>query len=135
MDGKEIEDKLKKLDLLLENDLNMTNYIQEVEEQNIEVSSNLNSKILEKIKEKQLFEDKKINKFKPKINYFNILKIVACTMFSIILWETVLSKNVSYASVDVKPEKQINSFYSKIDEKVKVISEFFLGPINIEGRE
>jgi hypothetical protein len=32
-------------------------------------------------------------------------------------------------------KKQINSFYSKIDEKVKVISEFFLGPINIEGRE
>lgn len=135
MDGKEIKSKLKQIDLLIQDDLNIEKYIQEVEEKNVEIPSNLSLKILEKIKEKQLCENKNVKKFTLKINYLNILKIVACTMFSIILWETVLSKNVSYASTEIKPDKQISSFYLKIEEKVKVISEFFLGPLNIEGRE
>ena len=70
--------------------------------------------------------EKKSNKF------FDILKIVACTVVALCIWSSSLTSNTSYAA-----NKSIkrSEFYTKFDSVVENISNFFMTPIIIEGRE
>ena len=78
MDKYEMNKKIHEIDNLLSNEDEMLKYIESIEQKQIKVPKNLKEGIKRSINEV---------KIKRKINYLDILKIVACTLFAVIIYE------------------------------------------------
>lgn len=78
-------------------------------------------------------EDKFIKRIKYK--FTDILKIAACTVFALMIWE-VTPANTTYAkkTADVVTEQNDKDVKSEFNLKRKV-NDFFMSPIKIERRE
>ena len=146
--------KIKKIDNLLNGNTNLELYIESIENSNISVPSDMEDKIFEKlnIKKKDKKEQGKVIKLEEKITnknenipkeskasknkYIDILKIAACTVFALILWEFVFSKQAMYASdKDFKPDKSTDKVYEKIEAVTDKISEIMMKPLDFERRD
>lgn len=146
--------KIKKIDNLLNGNTNLELYIESIENSNISVPSDMEDKIFEKlnIKKKDKKEQGKVIKLEEKITnknenipkeskaskskYFDILKIAACTVFALILWEFVFSKQAMYASdKDFKPDRNADKVYEKIEDVTDKISEIMMKPLDFERRD
>lgn len=146
--------KIKKIENLLNGNTNLELYIESIENSNISVPSDMEEKIFEKlnIKKNDKKEQSKVVKLEEKITnknenipkeskaskskYFDILKIAACTVFALILWEFVFSKQAMYASgKDFKPDKSTDKVYEKIEAVTDKISEIMMKPLDFERRD
>lgn len=118
-----IDDRLEEIDKLLNDNNLLDKYINILENSNIDIPIGLENRVLNGV---QSNITKKSNKF------FDILKIVACTVVALCIWSSTLTSNTSYAT-----NKSIkrSEFYTKFDSVVENISNFFMTPIIIEGRE
>ncbi len=129
-----VNEKINKIDNLLNNEIEFNKYIEQIEamsELDHNITASLNNNILNKINLiNNSNKQTNIIKFKNKLP--NILKIVACTLFAIIMWETVFSSKVSYATNQNMNIEKTESFYEKIDEKLKEINNFFINSIKKE---
>lgn len=129
-----VNKKINKIDNLLDNEIEFNKYIEQLEaisELDYNITASLNYNILNKINSvDNSSKEANIIKFKNKLP--NILKIVACTLFAIIMWETVFSSKVSYATNQNINIEKTESFYEKIDEKLKEINNFFINSIKKE---
>jgi hypothetical protein len=117
-----VDDKLKKIDILLSNESELEKYINELSDAQISYSSKLEEKILSKVNNKK------------SVKYANILKMVACMIVALILSQTEYIKAADLDKKEqVKQETvQKNTF---INDKINEISDFFMKPINIEKGE
>lgn len=150
----DLDYKIKKIDNLLNGNSNLELYIDSIENSNINVPSNIEEKIFEKLKIKKnenkqqekvinLEEGKSEintkNKNESKLNknkYFDILKVAACTVFALIVWEFVFSKQTMYATdKDFKPDSSTDKMYEKVEVITDKISEFMMKPISFERRD
>lgn len=159
----ELEYDIKKIDNILDGNENLERYIELVENDKLEVPSGLNTKILEKINDIQykngdidikndtnivkLQLDKKENdnikdskqkdKFIKRIKYkfTDILKIAACTVFALMIWE-ITPANTTYAkkTSEVVTEQKEKDVKNDFNLKRKV-NDFFMSPIKFERRE
>lgn len=120
-----IDNKLNRIDKLLNNDNLFEEYINKIENSNFEIPIDLEKKILCGIYSKS-------NNVKKTNRFFDILKIVACTVVALCIWNSTLTSNTSYAT-----NKSIkrSEFYTKFDSVIENISNFFMTPITIERGE
>lgn len=130
MKENDILNKINDIEFILNNNIEFEEYINEISNNQIENPVDLNVKIMKNIENK--VKSKNVTK-KQNLRFSNILKIVACTLFAIIIWETVFSSNVSYASHEkIQPSKiQViyNKFSEKVSNKLEEINNFFKKPI------
>ncbi|MNP70052.1 hypothetical protein D3C76_1662340 [compost metagenome] len=64
-----------------------------------------------------------------KEDYRNILKVVACTIFALLVWETSLSKDIESRSIHKTTIKE-NSIYTNISNTIENMNDFFMKPFN-----
>ncbi len=126
MKENDILNKIDEINIILNNNIEFEKYIDEVSNNDVDIPKDLNLKIMDNIEN----NDKIRNIIKnQKIRFSNILKIVACTLFAIIIWETVFSSSVSYASHEkIQPSKiqvMYNKISDKINDKLEEINNFF----------
>lgn len=127
-------DKIDKIDKLLENDDYFEKYIQDISMYHINVPSTLETDIISRLKLPSNCKSKsetKVYKFKMQ----DILKIVACTVFAVAMWQFTLSKytSVAYASQKENIRYERHQIYDKIDNVMKSINGFFMNPIDMKG--
>ena len=121
------EEKLNQIQALLEDESLLQKYIGTLESSNSEIPRGLNHRMINNIKYSSQHKKKR-----SKNRMIGVLKIVACTVFAIFIWSSVLSSNISYATT--KNVKR-TEFYEKFDQIFQNVSDFFMKPIVLEGRE
>lgn len=132
----DIDSRIKKIDKLLENSNYFDEYINKISKKEITIPDKLNEKILksiEEFKEKSKEKSKEKNQEKNKNSYiYEILKIAACTVFSLIIW------NISPKIDDMKnieKDKSQEIKFNKITmiaEKIEKASNFLVSPIEMK---
>lgn len=147
--------KIKKIDNLLNGSANLEFYVESIENSNISVPSDMEEKILERlnidknnnIKKKNIISLKEETSKRKSISkeendkvksnkYFDILKIAACTVFALVIWEFIFSKQPTYATdKNIKPDSNTVKMYEKIETVTDKISEFMMKPVSFERRD
>ncbi len=130
-----INEKINKIDELLNDDKILEEYINNTYDSTFNTPPGLENRILNGVYSKNI---KKTNIF------FDILKIAACTIIAIYLWNVTLSENISYATDDEKKfvcdsteaqddteDVNVNKVKSVIDD----INSYFITPFSIRGGE
>lgn len=119
MDNIDKTKKLEEIDKLLEEDINLENYIKNIEEKQIKTPTELKEKIISKINKKK------------KVRYIDICKIAACLIFSLTICRTDFIKNDEISKYkENKPKTSIT-----ITEKLSDFCKWFTTPIEIEKEE
>lgn len=111
--------KIDKIDRLLENDMDLEKYINKIEKNKIEMPMNLKEKIMSKINKKR------------KIHYADICKIAACLIFSLAICRTDFIKEDKISNY--KREETNTSI--TINEKLSDFCKWFTTPIEINEEE
>lgn len=121
-----IDDKIDEIDKLLNDDSLLTDYINMIENSNLEIPVGLENRILNGVNIKSINKPMRENKF------VGILKIVACTVVALCIWNFSVPSNISYAT-----NKNIkrSEFYTKFDSVMEDVSAFFMTPIKLERGE
>lgn len=145
------ENSLKKVEVLLRSDTQIQQYIEGIEQDELSVPTGLENRILQGIQYHENKEIKSTTKKEPKeeknqrkkkenikirrkkYTKYDVLKIAACTVFALIVWETSLSKPVSYASNTSYVKK--HQFYEQLDKTIKGISDFCMTRVHLGGGE
>ncbi|MDD2376386.1 MAG: hypothetical protein PHD15_03875 [Clostridia bacterium] len=117
-----MNDKLKKIDILLNNEIEFKKYINEIDHVEISYSNKLEEKILLKVKKQK------------SVYYFNIFKMVACVTVALILCQTEYIKNPNFSEKHQISQKivQKNTY---LNDKINEIGDFFMKSINLEEGE
>lgn len=119
MDNMETERKVSKIGELLKQDINMEDYIKEIEERQIIIPIDLKEKIMIKVNKKK------------RVRYIDICKIVACLVFSLAICRTDFIRNDEISKYkEYKPKSSI-----VITEKLSDFCKWFTTPIGIEKEE
>lgn len=122
---KDINDKILELEEILKDSNKFDNYINKMENEVIQIPNDLNNKILNKITNfEKLKTQQKVFKSSMKNKYMSIIKIVACTVFAIFVWET------SLASINPTIHLNNKNIYNNLDHKIKSINEVFMKDYN-----
>ena len=111
--------RIDKIDELLQDDIRLEEYINEVNKKLIEIPPNLEESIITKVNKKK------------KIYYVGICKIAACLIFSLAICRTdfIKSDNIS----KYKEDKEKTSI--SINEKLSDFCKWFTTPLEIEEEE
>lgn len=119
-----MKEKIEIIDTILNNSDAFDAYIQSIENSNIKTPINLQDKILSSIAK----EPKK----KKNLKFVDILKIAACTILSILLWNSMnkIPIQIDKDANENKPYMLINT--SDISQK---INQFMFKPIELERGE
>lgn len=118
-------DRIEEIDKLLNDDNLLDKYIDILENSNFEIPIGLENRVLNGVYSQN-------NIIKKTSKFFDILKIVACTVVALCIWSSTLTSNTSYATNKSIKRSEV---YTKFDSVVEKISDFFMTPIIIEGRE
>ena len=121
-----MKDKLELIEDILNNDEALNTYISEIEKENIKTPKDLKDNVLNYISNSSIQ--------KKKVKLLDILKIAACTILSVFLWEMLPMDNSNnlMISEDV-PQENIESVDTT--DFFKELSNFMFKPINFERRE
>ncbi len=115
-----IQSNIKRIDEILNDDEVFEKYICQMENSNLDIPETLNKKILEKVKGRK------------KNIYLDIVKVAACTILAISIWNMTSSANISYATNTGIKESAI---YTKFDQFMSDVNNFFMKPIRFERGE
>lgn len=111
--------ELEKIDKLLQDDISLEKYINEIQNKEVEVPDNLKSKIFSKINNKK------------KRKYADICKIAACLIFSLAVCRMDFIKN---DELKTKEEEKPKTTIS-INEKLSDFCKWVTTPLEIEKEE
>lgn len=124
-----LNDKIQYIDNLINSDDELNKYIALIEKQSNCIPLNLEDKLIS-----QFTPINSKNRFAQ--NTFNILKIVACTSFALIMWNYLTVFETMMPSLN--SNEQI-TFYentnSYLEEKLKLANEFLLTPKKFERND
>jgi hypothetical protein len=124
------QEKIKHIDLLLENEEALNEYVKNVECQEIKIPENLSKNIIAKIKSTESKE--KLRKvYTPKYIALSILKIAACTVFAVLIWQSQFSVGSTYEKI-ISNKGDSFGVYEKVDNTMKSINQFFMTPVNFK---
>lgn len=137
-----MDDKIKFIDNLLENEDELEDYIKKIENEKIEVAKDLDSKItnsIEIIDKIQKENNSKLNiKQKSTYKFTDLVKVACFALISVLSWEIGIRqidnmKNRDYVkgNIDIIKEESKKDKYN-ITEK---LSEFMMGEIIKGGEE
>lgn len=122
--------QIDKIDEILNDKDKFEKYINDIEMSNIKVPEDIEDNIKMKINKETLNNKNNINIKKYK--YYDILKIVACIIFSLVVWQSGLSK------ISVNCEKSYSvaesDIYKNINEKIKNVNGFFMNSYESEEK-
>ena len=128
-----MKEKLDLIDTILNDENALDIYIKDIEQENIKTPNKLKNNILNYITSKQN------NVQKKKVKMVDILKIAACTILSILLWEAIpmdSMDNMNPFDKEVNAEcPQDESLFLDASNLYKELNLFMLKPLNHEGRE
>lgn len=128
-----MKEKLDLIDTILNDENALDIYIKDIEQENIKTPNKLKNNILNYITSKQN------NVQKKKVKMVDILKIAACTILSILLWEAIpmdSMDNMNLFDKEVNAEcPQDESLFLDASNLYKELNLFMLKPLNHEGRE
>ena len=128
-----MKEKLDLIDTILNDENVLDIYIKDIEQENIKTPNKLKNNILNYITSKQN------NVQKKKVKMVDILKIAACTILSILLWEAIpmdSMDNMNLFDKEVNAEcPQDESLFLDASNLYKELNLFMLKPLNHEGRE
>lgn len=128
-----MKEKLDLIDTILNDENVLDIYIKDIEQENIKTPNKLKNNILNYITSKQN------NVQKKKVKMVDILKIAACTILSILLWEAIpmdSMDNMNLFDKEVNAEcSQDESLFLDASNLYKELNLFMLKPLNSEGRE
>lgn len=128
-----MKEKLDLIDTILNDENALDIYIKDIEQENIKTPNKLKNNILNYITSKQN------NVQKKKVKMVDILKIAACTILSILLWEAIpmdSMDNMNLFDKEVNAEcSQDESLFLDASNLYKELNLFMLKPLNHEGRE
>jgi len=117
-----LNNKVQKIDMLLNSEMEFEKYINEIEHIEISFPDKLEDKILSKIhKSKSVY-------------YFNIFKMVACITVALILCQTEYIKNPDFSKKQ-QISQEIVQKNTYLNDKINKIGDFFMKPINLEKGE
>lgn len=129
-----MKDKIDLIDTMLNNDDALNEYINLIQEDDIEVPPKLNSKILKYI-------DGNTSKNKT-YKFVDILKIAACTILSVLLWETIMinppdltTNKEESINEDVQDNTHNSNFLINANDLCIKLNNFMFKPISFERRE
>ncbi len=111
--------KSKDIDKLLNDDINLENYISKIEKEQIEIPSNLQERIISKVNTKK------------KILYTDICKIAACLIFSLAVCRMDFIKNDEI----LKQEYEKTQENVSVSQKISDFCKWFTTPLEIEKEE
>ncbi len=111
--------KIDKINELLQDEIYLEKYINEINKKQIETPSNLKDNIISKVNKKK------------KIYYVDICKIAACLIFSLAICRTDFIKNDNISKY--KEDKETTSI--SINEKLSDFCKWFTTPLEIEKEE
>lgn len=119
-----MKNKIELIDTILNNSDAFDTYIQSIEKENIQTPLDVQSKILNSIKQKP--------QQKKNLKFIDILKIAACTILSVLLWNSMnkIPLTANKETNKDKPYMLINT--SDLSNK---INQFMFKPIEIERGE
>ncbi len=135
---KEYKNNIKKIDMLNSDEKLLLKYIEDIEKEKIDCPVNLEENILYRISNSNNtsnITNEYLNKQDSQKNkVYKILQIVACTIFSLLIWEFG-TLNISSLDKIQKESINIQSFkiYGTINEKVRDISDVMMTPFNMKG--
>lgn len=119
-----MKNKIELIDTILNNSDAFNTYIQSIEKDTIQTPSELQSKILNSIKQKP--------QQKKNLKFIDILKIAACTILSVLLWN-------SMNKIPLTPKEETNEdrpyMLINTSDLSKKINQFMFKPIEIERGE
>lgn len=129
-----IIEKIDMIDNLLIDDECLDDFIEKIDNKKLDIPQDLTQKINLKLKNYDI--KNKEHHLKTYDKTFSILKIVACTIFAIIIWYSMpqdidFSKNTEELAVNTKGIDQI--LYDKINLFGQKVNNFFMVPIDLEG--
>lgn len=110
--------ELEKINKLLQNDINLEKYINEIQEKKVDTPEDLKDKIFSKINQKK------------KSKYADICKIAACLIFSLAVCRMDFIKNDNITTKEERPKTTIS-----INEKLSDFCKWVTTPLEIEKEE
>lgn len=115
--------EIERIEKILSNENFFNEYIKEIENKDIKIPDNLESDIYNK-----LSKEKNIKVNIHKFNFIDIIKIAACTILSVILWQFTLFSSSVYASKISERKEKRNEVYIKMENVIENMSNFLLEP-------
>lgn len=118
-----VESKLKRIEVLLENDAELQKYINSIDKISIKENENLKSNIIKNIKKQNEFSNKS----------YSILKLAACATFAIVLCQT----NFVRTGIFEKKEKSEKAtvIIQSINKGVSKLNYLFTNEISFDNKE
>lgn len=110
--------ELDRIDKLLQDDISLEKYINEIQEKKVDTPENLKSTIISKINRKK------------KRKYSDICKIAACLIFSLAVCRMDFVKNDDIKTKEERPKTTIS-----INEKLSDFCKWVKTPLEIEKEE
>ncbi len=127
--------KIEQIENLLNCNTELEKYIKDIESSNIDIPNNLENILLEKFSNIETPPKiKKINTIKE--NTVKILKIAACTMFALIMWNYITLSPIKIEHTQnhtIQTPQTENETYFK--DKLQLAGNFLLTPINFERND
>jgi len=124
-----IDKKIELIDTLLNNNIELDKYIQNIENSELETPVNLecsiNEYILNNVNKKDTIKTNKTMKFR------DIIKIAACTVLSLLIWYGYVNIDTSTTTSNTKDHQ----FIGKMQSYSNKLNGFMLKTINIERRD
>ncbi len=116
----ELEEKILRINLLLDNDDLLENYLDNIENKELEVPKELSNNIMKSIEK----NENKNKNLRSTINIYSILKIAACTIFAILIWYKIPKNenfsNIHNANLEISTHEK---FSSNINGKINGLGE------------
>lgn len=135
------KEKIEIIDTLLTNDDAFNVYIKDIEQDNEKTPINLEDNILRYIQTNTKENIKKKDNTSKKYKFVDILKIAACTILSVLLWQAMAIEppnNLEHEipkSGNIEQEDNLSTSIMDINDIYMKINNFMLNPINFERRD
>lgn len=150
----EISYAIEKIDNILVSDENLESYLSTIENNKFVVPHDLENrvkqKVLQKIPDKKgnvitletepvlqtHYQDKKQEPKRKQMRMLDIVKIAACAVFAVLIWEVAMFSPSRNEGENTKAKSQKNhEILANINQATRSVSEFLMKPINLERRE
>lgn len=150
----EISYAVEKIDNILASDENLESYLSTIENNKFAVphdlENRLKQKILHLVPEKKgnvisldtepiiqsHHQDRKQEPKRKQMRMFDIVKIAACAVFAVLIWEVAMLSPSRNEEDNTKAKSQKNhEILANINQATRSVSEFLMKPINLERRE
>lgn len=145
----EISYEIEKIDNILASDDNLESYLSTIDNNKLTVPHDFEDRLKQRLfkqlpneKEKMIpledntLQDKEQKPKRKQMRMLDIVKIAACAVFAVLIWEVAMFSPTKNEGETTKAKSQKNhEILANINQATRSVSEFLMKPINLERRE